>query len=78
MRKVSTQAKVLGTIVAIAGAFVMTLYKGQVIHIPTSASNLPQTNLLSLSSRQSNWVLGGICIAVASICSSLWNILQVS
>lgn len=76
IRKLSSQAKILGTIIAISGAFVMTLYKGQVIHIVTSPSNLPQHQLLSLYTRQSNWVLGGICLAITCICSSLWNILQ--
>lgn len=74
IKRLSSQAKVLGTIIAISGAFVMTLYKGQLIQMFSSASNLPHTQL---ASQQSNWILGGIFLAITCICSSMWNILQV-
>ncbi|KAL1833064.1 hypothetical protein ACET3Z_002715 [Daucus carota] len=73
VRRLTSQAKVLGTIIAISGAFVMTLYKGRLIQLFSSASNLPHIQLMS---QQSNWILGGICLAITCICSSMWNILQ--
>lgn len=73
IRRLNSQAKVLGTIIAISGAFVMTLYKGPLIHMFSSASNLPHIQLMS---PQSNWILGGIFLAITCICSSMWNILQ--
>ncbi|CAK9162824.1 unnamed protein product [Ilex paraguariensis] len=73
LRRSSSQAKSLGTIVAISGAFVMTLYEGPPILMLTSQTNLPQQLLLL---RQSNWALGGLFLAITCICSSIWNVFQ--
>ncbi|KAF2308576.1 hypothetical protein GH714_010876 [Hevea brasiliensis] len=65
-------AKVLGTIISIAGAFVVTLYKGPPIIIASSPSiSLDQ----SLQSPHPNWILGGI-FSQLSILVPLWYIVQ--
>lgn len=70
-RSSSSKAKILGTIASIAGAFVVTFYKGQPIML-LSSSHPP-----NLFSSKSNWVLGGLFLAADSFSSSLWYILQV-
>ncbi|XP_020216159.1 WAT1-related protein At5g40240 isoform X2 [Cajanus cajan] len=69
----SSQAKVLGTIVSIAGAFVMILYKGPTIFAIVSDSS----NKLQFSP-QLNWVVGGIFCVGSSLVSSMWYIYQAS
>ena len=63
-RSKSSQAKSIGTIVAIAGAFVITFYKGPL--------------LLKTLSPKSNWILGGFFLAGDALFSSAWYIMQVS
>ncbi|KAJ1432723.1 EamA domain [Sesbania bispinosa] len=67
LRSSSTQAKILGSIVSIAGALIVVLYKG-----PTVLEAASQTP--SLGSLQRNWVLGGFLLAVAYILVSIWYI----
>ncbi|KAL7256831.1 hypothetical protein ACSBR1_010716 [Camellia fascicularis] len=74
LRKSSSQAKSLGTIVAVSGAFVMTLYKGPPLLMATLPSNLPHR--LLLSQEQPNWVLGGLFLGISCLSSSIWNIVQ--
>ncbi|KAA3466115.1 WAT1-related protein [Gossypium australe] len=66
-RSTSGQAKVLGTTISIAGAFVVTFYKGPTI--------LRLTHQL-LSSAQINWVLGGLLLAVEAFINSAWYVIQ--
>ncbi|XP_021682041.2 WAT1-related protein At3g28050 [Hevea brasiliensis] len=73
MKRRSSQAKVLGTIISIAGAFVVTLYKGPPIIIASSPSiSLDQ----SLQSPHPNWILGGIFLTAEYILVPLWYIVQ--
>ncbi|CAN1272699.1 WAT1-related protein At3g28050 [Linum perenne] len=60
----SSQAKVVGTIVSTAGAFIITLYKAR------SSS----TKLVHPATAQ-NWVLGSILLTLQYILGSLWSIL---
>lgn len=74
LRSSSGLAKVLGTMVSISGAFVVTLCKGPPIIITRSSS-------LSLhppiSSLKSNWVIGGLLLTADHILLPLWYIVQV-
>ncbi|XAR65040.1 hypothetical protein NMG60_11008995 [Bertholletia excelsa] len=66
----STRAKLIGSIVSIAGAFVVTFYKGPPIL-------LPRWSLFhQLLSQKSNWVLGGLCFSVESLGISVSDIFQ--
>ena len=73
-RSSSGQAKCLGTMVSIAWAFVVTLYKGPPITKNVSLNNIA-TQLLFSS--QSEWILGGLFIASDCFVSSLGYILRV-
>ncbi|TKY69831.1 WAT1-related protein [Spatholobus suberectus] len=73
-RQFSSQAKVLGTIVSIAGAFVVILYKGP----PIFKTHLSYPSNQVLFSPQLNWILGGIfCVGDSFLCS-MWYIYQAS
>ncbi|KAK3442354.1 hypothetical protein EUGRSUZ_B02544 [Eucalyptus grandis] len=79
----SSLAKCAGTIVCIAGAFVVTLYKGPAI-VTTSTSSL--SNLHNevfnlhhkLLTPESNWVLGGLFLVADCVMTSSWLIVQAS
>ncbi|XP_043704067.1 uncharacterized protein LOC122654155 [Telopea speciosissima] len=73
LRRSSSQAKSIGAVVSIAGAFVVTLYRGQTILMTLSTS--PDHHLL-LTTSPSNWVIGGLCIATSSMLFAFWYILQ--
>ncbi|KAL1355282.1 hypothetical protein HN51_007329 [Arachis hypogaea] len=71
----SIQAKVLGTVVSIGGAFVVILYKGPpIFKAPISSlSSIP----LSFSPHF-NWILGGFFCVADSFVASIWYIYQAS
>ncbi|KAG6659448.1 WAT1-related protein At3g28050-like [Carya illinoinensis] len=73
LRSASSLAKILGTIVSVSGAFVVTLFKGPPIVIAHPASlSLSQP----LSSENSNWVIGGLLLTAEYILVPLWYIVQ--
>ncbi|KAF8039470.1 hypothetical protein BT93_B1870 [Corymbia citriodora subsp. variegata] len=72
----SSQAKLVGTIASILGAFVVTLYKGPPILLPPSPPLVQPRHLLFLLSRQSNWILGGFLLVAEAFLISLWYIGQ--
>ncbi|CAK7326938.1 unnamed protein product [Dovyalis caffra] len=71
-RSSSTLAKSMGTIVSIAGAFIVSYYKGPSLLIAPSPSNLHH----QLLSQQSNWIIGGLLLAVDCVAASAWLIIQ--
>ncbi|KAJ1432724.1 EamA domain [Sesbania bispinosa] len=78
IRSSSSQAKVLGTVVSISGAFVVTLYKGPAIiiaHRP-SISLFPQS-INTLKSVDRSWAIGGLLLTAEYILVPLWYIVQV-
>nr|AEX97055.1 auxin-induced nodulin [Copaifera officinalis] len=64
-----SQAKMVGTVVSITGALIVTLYKGLPL---TGAYQLHET----LRSPKSNWLLGGLLLAVASLGNSFVLVIQ--
>ncbi|KAJ7974530.1 WAT1-related protein [Quillaja saponaria] len=75
LRKSSTQAKMLGTIVSISGALVVVLYKGPTILSTPSLS--PSLSLhYPLQSPQTSWILGGLLLAAQYLLLSMWYIVQ--
>ncbi|CAM8912753.1 unnamed protein product [Rhodiola kirilowii] len=65
----STRAKSAGTVVSIAGAFVVTFYKG-----PALIKHVQRLSLTTSS--QTSWILGGISFAAESLAMSLFYIVQ--
>ncbi|XP_042496922.1 WAT1-related protein At5g40240-like isoform X2 [Macadamia integrifolia] len=76
LRSSSSQAKSIGTIVSIAGAFVVTLYKGHTILMMTTSSPSTSPHHLLVTTSPSNWVIGGLFIATSSMLFAFWYILQ--
>ncbi|KAK7266169.1 hypothetical protein RIF29_18811 [Crotalaria pallida] len=74
----TTQAKILGSIISILGAFVVTFYKGPSIIIADNSPSirLQQSNGI-LDSLDINWVIGGFLLTAGNILLTLWMIVQV-
>ncbi|XP_010031124.2 WAT1-related protein At3g28050 isoform X4 [Eucalyptus grandis] len=68
----SSQAKIIGTVLSISGASVITLYKGP----PVNFTPKPSLLLFPLvDASNSNWVVGGLLLTAEYILVTLWNIL---
>lgn len=70
-------AKVLGTLASVAGATVITLYKGPTIYKPTQTTQKSHI-LASLGdhAKEKNWTFGCLCLICRCLCWSSWFILQ--
>ncbi|KAF5473166.1 hypothetical protein F2P56_009793 [Juglans regia] len=79
MKKVRCQAKVVGTIVTVAGAMLMTLYKGHVInfvwsgHIHHPKSYAPAN---ATGSTDKDWIKGSILLIIATFAWASFFIVQ--
>ncbi|KAI9121477.1 hypothetical protein K1719_008510 [Acacia pycnantha] len=73
----SCQAKILGTIVSISGAFVVTLYQGPPIIIAHAPSFSHHQPLNFLKSVDRSWAIGGLLLTAEYILVPLWYIVQV-
>ncbi|GAA0145311.1 hypothetical protein LIER_36106 [Lithospermum erythrorhizon] len=74
-RSASTLAKSIGTVVSIVGAFIVTLYKGpELLNVLSSVKSLHPF----LSLPQSDWVIGGLFLAVDCVAASAFLIVQAS
>ncbi|XP_058184894.1 WAT1-related protein At3g28050-like [Rhododendron vialii] len=71
IRSSSSQAKIIGTVVSISGALVVTLYKG-----PPIISTLPASISLHrpLGSPHSDWVIGSLFLTVEFMLVPMWYI----
>ncbi|RAL46872.1 hypothetical protein DM860_005151 [Cuscuta australis] len=77
LRSPTSRAKVMGTIVSVTGAFVVTLYKGPRIAVTTTTSPHTTSNVIGfLSSTQSNWMLGGLFLTTEYLLVPMWYIVQ--
>ncbi|MED6121742.1 hypothetical protein PIB30_033085 [Stylosanthes scabra] len=82
MRKVRCQAKVIGTVVTVAGAMLMTLYKGQVINFFWSnymhhpRNYVPDNTTTTTASGETDWVKGSILLIFATLAWASFFILQ--
>lgn len=79
LRKSSSQAKSLGSTVAVSGALVMTLYKGPPLMAmkdePSSNTLLPH---LLLWAQPNRWALGGLLLTINYFFCSAWSVVQVN
>ncbi|PIN09882.1 Permease of the drug/metabolite transporter (DMT) superfamily [Handroanthus impetiginosus] len=74
LKRLSDISKILGTLVSIVGASIVTLYKGPAIM--KKALTLGSSQVLS--PLQQNWVLGGILLTIAAFSTAAWSIVQTS
>ncbi|KAL3819669.1 hypothetical protein ACJIZ3_005574 [Penstemon smallii] len=78
MKKIRCQAKVVGTIITVGGAMLMTLYKGDVInmfwskYIHLNQSYAPETT----QDTDKDWVKGSILLIIATLAWASFFILQ--
>ncbi|CAA2994608.1 WAT1-related At3g28050-like [Olea europaea subsp. europaea] len=63
----SSRAKVVGTLVSISGAFVVTLFKGPSINSPPDKHQI-------LHSSRSNWIIGSLFLTIEYILVPVWYI----
>lgn len=61
LRKIHSIAKVVGTVVTVSGAMVMTLYKGPALQI-IKGQAASQHNSSTTDSSEQNWVLGTLML----------------
>ncbi|KAB2066726.1 hypothetical protein ES319_A09G179900v1, partial [Gossypium barbadense] len=66
LKSPKSQIKVLGTLVSISGALIMTLYKGPPVLSPPIQPHLHPSPSTMLTT-SNNWLIGGLFIATASL-----------
>ncbi|KAL3818061.1 hypothetical protein ACJIZ3_003966 [Penstemon smallii] len=82
LKRLYDQAKVLGTIVTIGGAMIMTLVRGHVIGFPWNkeeeeeGSNYYSNNNINVKDHQEEPIKGTIMITIGCFCWSIFYILQ--
>ncbi|XP_062027480.1 WAT1-related protein At3g28050-like [Rosa rugosa] len=77
LRNSMSQIKIMGTLVSISGALIVTLYKGAPL-LGTPVQSIPDSSPSNTSSSTSmnNWIIGGLFLATASSCLAIWNTAQ--
>lgn len=75
IKKLPSQAKVIGTAITVTGAMVMTLYKGPIINFITSHSGNHGSS--ADASENQHWVSGTIMLLAACCGWASFFILQV-
>ncbi|KAK6939858.1 EamA domain, partial [Dillenia turbinata] len=76
IKEVRSRAKIIGTIVTLGGALVMTMYKGPIIEFFWSSKSSHQAD--SSHASGSHWVAGTLLIMVGCCAWSCFYVLQVS
>lgn len=80
MKKVRCQAKVVGTIVTVAGAMLMTLYKGPIVEMVWSKYVHPRESFVTntTGATDKDWFKGSILLIMATFAWASLFILQVN
>ncbi|KAM3288481.1 WAT1-related protein [Capsicum chacoense] len=75
IKKIGCLAKVLGTMVTMVGAILMTLYKGQVVNLLWS-NNINSNEVITSGAYDKDWVNGAILLIFATLSWASFFILQ--
>lgn len=79
LKSLSSQVKIVGTVITMAGAVMVVLYKGPVlISTHSSSASLYASALVNTITAQSDWVKGGVLLAAEYTLVSVWYICQVT
>lgn len=81
IKYVRCQAKVVGTVVTVAGAMIMTLYKGPIMEMfwtKHSHEQVAQATAAATEAANKSWLLGSVCLIIATLAWASLFILQVS
>lgn len=79
IKKVIYQAKVVGTLVTVAGAMVMTLYKGPILEIAWNrhGHSCASDSQTAADPSSEDWFLGSIFLILATLAWACLFVLQV-
>nr|GMD02000.1 WAT1-related protein At2g39510-like [Ipomoea batatas] len=75
IRSLHSQGKIVGTILTIGGAMIMTLVRGHVIGLPWTTKHAPQTQSTGAATEHDH-LKGAVMIAAGCFCWSCFYILQ--
>jgi len=80
IKKVRCQAKLLGTLVTVAGAMFMTLYKGPIVEMLWSKHIHPRKSYVTdtTGTTDKDWFKGSILLIIATLAWASLFVLQVS
>ncbi|KAK1583198.1 hypothetical protein Q3G72_021758 [Acer saccharum] len=76
IKKIHSQAKVIGTLVTFGGALLMTMYKGPVINLIGSSRSSHHESSSDSSDNHEHWVVGTLVILVACVAWSCFYVVQ--
>ena len=78
IKKIRCQAKVIGTLITVAGAMLMTLYKGHVVNLIWSQQiHPPRTNAATTDLTNKDWLKDSILLILITLTWAVFFILQV-
>ncbi|XP_020257531.1 WAT1-related protein At2g37460-like isoform X1 [Asparagus officinalis] len=76
MKSLRTQAKIAGTLITVAGALLMILYKGPVVDFLWSKGRSHRINANVASQDESHWLMGTILLLLSCLSWSCFFVLQ--
>ncbi|KAF3783067.1 WAT1-related protein [Nymphaea thermarum] len=76
LKKVRSQAKIVGTLVTVAGAMLMTLYKGPVVEMVWNKHAHAKTAEVASAAAAKDWFKGSVFLIIACLAWAAFFILQ--